>query len=695
MSPQGKSRLEVAVGQGSDRLLTDDLVMAWAVDSESRCPRYILELDAAHNGGKCNCACPSCNLPLIAVNAGKSVWKRRPHFRHPEGSARAECGIVAARKAVEAMFSRQERIVLPRRLRSGKVEGLSGTYYDAWVERAAEAVSVAQCDFTDEAKALLILDDGRRLLVRLVGRGEMGDNSEGESHLTACIEIQADDPAISRMTPEQVLARLQLVWNEGCWVRHWTDSELDAEASAAAMERATDALDWIGAGGLSIDLSPAERRETLLHREVKAILERERRIRIPELNVEAALQRANSFTDSRTWSARDVELRLSSVELEVHLGHSVPDVVATWVENDGLRRSMLIEVTVTNPITAERIERLSSFGWPALEIDISRMGGRVTREEFTQLVVDEVAGKRWLYHPVLAKEKARLISAIQQEEERAVDMERERQAILDVPAAEWAKRYLDAFRRRWQEQLSFGEGLPDTGTWRQAQADVSEAICGLMVHGYPASLLEEHPLRTIIARILSFHDGIGIEYRTDIWGVINAIFHDGIRVRKWHTLYLIAMKIYPPALTGDHQEKVVAWRGNVVNSIRKEEETYVRETTYDRLFGLMFPKMRPALNEPFGTPLYIPERERECDGPIQAGESRSDPASAPTGVSMPRQRDDIDAALLQAAGYAVGHGQSPLSFAKNYVRRIGDMTVEQLIHRLIARGVAKNRWSWS
>ena len=173
----------MAVGQGSDRLLTDDLVMAWAVDSESRCPRYILELDAAHNGGKCNCACPSCNLPLIAVNAGKSVWKRRPHFRHPEGSARAECGIVAARKAVEAMFSRQERIVLPRRLRSGKVEGLSGTYYDAWVERAAEAVSVAQCDFTDEAKALLILDDGRRLLVRLVGRGEMGDNSEGESPL--------------------------------------------------------------------------------------------------------------------------------------------------------------------------------------------------------------------------------------------------------------------------------------------------------------------------------------------------------------------------------------------------------------------------------------------------------------------------------------------------------------------------------
>jgi len=154
------------------------------------------------------------------------------------------------------------------------------------------------------------------------------------------------------------------------------------------------------------------------------------------------------------------------------------------------------------------------------------------------------------------------------------------------------------------------------------------------------------------------------------------------------------MKIYPPALTGDHQEKVAAWRGNVVESIRKEEETYVRETTFDRLFGIMFPEMRPALSEPFGTPLYIPEREREYDGPIPV-QSGSAPASVSAGLSAQGQSDDIDAALLQASGYAVGNGQSPLSFAKNYVRRIGDMTVEQVIHRLIARGVAKNRWWWS
>ncbi len=356
---------------------------------------------------------------------------------------------------------------------------------------------------------------------------------------------------------------------------------------------------------------------------------------------------------------------------------------------------MLIEVTVTNPITEVRIERLSSFGWPVLEIDISRMGGSVTRDEFTRLVIDEVAGKRWLYHPILEEERSRLISVLQHEEAHALEMERQRQAILNMPAARWAKRYLDAFRRRWQEQLLFGEGVPDTEAWRQAQADASEAIRGLVAHDYPASFLDEFPLRTIVARILSFHDGIGIEYRTDIWGVINAILCDGNRARKWHTLYLIAVKIYPPALTEDQQEKVAVWRSQVVVSIQQEEETFVRETTYDRLFDLMFSEMRPALSEPFGTPLYFPEREREYEGQTPAIHSRSDPALLRGGPSASRQHEIPDATLLRASGFAVGQGQSPLSFAKDYARQTRSLSVEQVIHRLVLLGVAKNRWSWS
>jgi hypothetical protein len=82
--------------------------MAWAVDQDTGQPRYILQLDAAHRGGKSNCKCPSCDLPLVAVNAAKTVFLKRPHFRHPEGAAREHCVIVAARKALAEMFGKQE-----------------------------------------------------------------------------------------------------------------------------------------------------------------------------------------------------------------------------------------------------------------------------------------------------------------------------------------------------------------------------------------------------------------------------------------------------------------------------------------------------------------------------------------------------------------------------------------------------------
>lgn len=593
------------------------------------------------------------------------------------------------------MFGRLERIVLPRRRRSREIEGLSGIYHDAWIERPAESVHVSDCAFTDEANAILTLENGRRLHVQLVGRGEVANNSEHENRLTACIEIQADDPAVANMDPEEILSRLQLVWNNGCWVRHWADDEMDAEAEALAIAKAIDTFDWLDTGDMPDDLSPAERRETLLHREVKAILERERRIRVPELKAEAEWLRANGFPDKRTWSSPDVELRLSSVELEVHLGHSVPDVVASWIEEDGWSHSMLIEVTVTNTITDERIERLSSLGLPVLEVDISRMGGTVTRDELTRLVLDEVAGKRWLHHPVIEEERAHLFVLMKQEETRATEVERQQQAILDVPAVEWGKRYLDALRRRWQEQLPFGEGMPDTVGWRQAQADVLEAIRGLDAHGYPASLLDEHPLRKVIARILSLHDSTSIEYRTDVWGVINAILCDQGQAKKWHTLYLIALRLYPQTLTEDRREKVAAWRNSVVYSIHEGLEIHVRETTYDRLIALLFPKMRSALNKPFGTPLYIPEWEKEYGSQIPSDLSGKGAGASHADQPASRPLDNLDASLLQASGSAARLGQSPLSFAKDYVRQIDGLTVEQIINRLTLKGVAKNQWSWS
>jgi hypothetical protein len=386
------TQIEKSAGSAIQRPTSGDLVMAWAVDRDTSEPRYILQLDESHRGAKSNCKCPSCGLPLQAVNAAKLKFKNRPHFRHPEGAAREQCLIVAARRALAEMFEKQERIVLPRRRRSRIVAGLSGRFFDAWVELPPETVGINHCAYHDATTAILTLDDGRRLVVQLVGSGEAA-RLDGDEALLARIEIDIDDPAIAMMSPEDIFARLELAWAHGCWVRHWVDAELDREAEAKARGAAADALDWLDADDLSSDLSPADRRETLLHREVKAILERERRIRLPGLHVEAKWQRSNGFVDTRTWAEPEMEVALSSVGLEVHIGSSIPDVIATWADDEHRAHSIVIEVTVTNPITAERIDRLSAFGFPVLEIDIGRMGGIVTREEFTRLVIDEVAGK--------------------------------------------------------------------------------------------------------------------------------------------------------------------------------------------------------------------------------------------------------------------------------------------------------------
>lgn len=603
-----------------------DLVMAWAVDCDTNEPRYILQLDAAHRGKKSNCKCPSCGLPLLAVNAAKREWRKRPHFRHPEGTARERCVIIAARKALEAMLGEQELITLPRRRRSRNVEGLSGQYFDAWVERPPEHVRLADCKFCDEATAILTLDDGRRLAVRLAGRGGVSD-LDGEDALLAQIEINIDDPAIAGMSPEEIFARLELSWSVACWLHHWEDTELDHEAETKARQNAANALDWLDDADIPEGLSPIERRETLLHREVKSILEHERRIRLPGLDVEAKWRRENGSIDKRMWSKPEAEIALTSVKLEVPLGCAVPDVLAEWIDDIGWSRTMLIEVTVTNPITNERIERISSFGWPALEIDIGRMGGVVTREELTRLVVDEIAGKRWLYHPSMQVEKAHLIGMMKREAEQVAEINRRRQVLDETPPDEWARRYLDAFRRRWSEQLKVDEG-GERDAMIKAQNAVSEVIEAFEVHGYAnASDIERKPLRTIVARILSIQCGTGIEYKYgDAWGVINAIQCDQNPQMRWHTLYLIALHNYQPTLTSSQQEKVSAWRKKVTTSIKSGEKTYVRDTLYDRLLGLLFPELRTALMNSFGTARSHTE---ERSAPAVAPKDSPAPVSKP------------------------------------------------------------------
>jgi hypothetical protein len=66
-------------------------------------------------------------------------------------------------------------------------------------------------------------------------------------------------------------------------------------------------------------------------------------------------------------------------------------------EDDGvLFDPLCLEVTASNHMTEERLARIGAQGAATLEIDLSITGGRATREEFRQLIVDDIEAKRWL-----------------------------------------------------------------------------------------------------------------------------------------------------------------------------------------------------------------------------------------------------------------------------------------------------------
>ena len=68
-------------GASRARKALAELVQAWARDITTGEPRHILELGTERRGARSGCECPSCGLPLTAVNAAKTEFVKRPHFQ--------------------------------------------------------------------------------------------------------------------------------------------------------------------------------------------------------------------------------------------------------------------------------------------------------------------------------------------------------------------------------------------------------------------------------------------------------------------------------------------------------------------------------------------------------------------------------------------------------------------------------------
>ena len=222
------------------------------------------------------------------------------------------------------------------------ITGFSGQGYEGWAETGDERISIVSAVLHDHATALLTLPDGRELIVDLTGQRDAGSDGHGR----AIVTLSLSNPAIAMMSPDEIRARLRLL-PDIRWCAHWSDQALHATASTQAHQAAHDAMDAWGDADealfhqdLPLDLDPSVaqqwRRETLLHSEVKAILEQASHITTPGLNVEVTRYAPDEFSGEwedntlrMQWMTASTALPLENTQLEQRQGSIVPDVICT------------------------------------------------------------------------------------------------------------------------------------------------------------------------------------------------------------------------------------------------------------------------------------------------------------------------------------------------------------------------------
>lgn len=485
------------------------------------------------------------------------------------------------------------------------VVGLNGQVYEGHSERSAQRLRIRTIEFSDSAPAILHLEGGRKVRVLLRGTNMPEQDSLDPG---AVIFIEVDDPSVALMDPLQLRERLSL--NGGaCWHRHWDDAKMLDEAIAQARETAIEHL-ALAPDDLELPSNmPAElKTETVLHYAVKHILKEAGELRTPheEVYVEALSQKQRH---DRTWVLPAQHLTLTNVEMEKRLGLTRPDLVCEAVDkSDGPSYPALcIEVTVSNTISEERRQRIRSEGLPALEIDLSRLQGHITRARLKQLVVLETSMKSWLFHPLLSAKWLELDSEVRRlsdaEDQAIEEEEAEMRRIQAIPLTLVAECYLDkahTYFQLLQHAKNHWSQPPSTDAIALANArqELSDEAGLLAIKGYPGADDEDFlNARGILEALLSLkHDrGLCRDLNTG-FQVLNALMTGGQGIRKeFSPLHLAAARTFKVPMNPAQKAVFDQWRSAVKERIGTIKNCYVRTETHDALLAILFPELIDAL----------------------------------------------------------------------------------------------------
>lgn len=204
--------------------------IVWAVQAASGVARHITEVKT---GLACGCVCPGCEMPLEAVNAENPQWRRRPHFRHEKSPELPTCLRSAVLTGARALLAAATEFLVPTLTVAAQVRAPDGKVFEETEVVPERRVGITRLSFQDETDAVLLLEDGREVRVRLVASARATEDSQDAP--LADIIIDVSDPDLQSADPEMLRRRITLGGDAARhrWCRqNYPDLVMKAQAKA-------------------------------------------------------------------------------------------------------------------------------------------------------------------------------------------------------------------------------------------------------------------------------------------------------------------------------------------------------------------------------------------------------------------------------------------------------------------------------
>lgn len=577
-------------------------LMAWAVTSTERKATYIGSLRREQTGLECNCVCPECGGVLQAVNAGKSTEELvpgkslRPHFRHNAGQQQDACLVKMSQIVALQLLLQQKTIYLPAQTSSCTLAGASGHAYTGTASSDAMAMGVVHREWVDEHEAKITLENGRVVWIRLFGAHGKGPAQSGD----AIITIKVEDPEVSTWPAAKILEHAQLTGQWLCWERHWDDDELAKRAQGDAQQQAEHWCDHIPADlDLPASLTHAQRSESVLHWVIKGILERAQAIVTPRYTYNLTRTMPDNTEDTQRVYFEERTYAINNVRLEHRLQGVVPDVICTATAPGEAPMELMIEVAVTHKVDQTKTLRIRALGLACMEIDAQRLGkvGRTTVDELRAMVLTETGNKRWVFHPAIERRhQAAMDYSLQKraEIERSIAEATERSDWLHrLGDLELLQEYLGLLRQVWDHKT------PHSHSGRPCRP--AELAPTLQQRGFRG--LGEGEI--ILPRGLLWMLDAIVRHTSESSAV--ALFEEAmtgtgpVRLEAYVTVLGAAIVEYEAPMTDEDAQRMQSLREVVKSSLQRGEPTYARPSHYDKVLGLLYPRLRERLQSNKGT----------------------------------------------------------------------------------------------